>query len=133
MPPSEVKKLFATLIKKLDLDIDVTFRPLTKEISNDMDVTIFLVGRSERDLHDKNSFIVFYNTELLSKMSKLEIKKSVFHELLHILSWPLIDEHQEALKHITNKKLAEELVSRARVSWENVVYTLEKKLFNKLL
>jgi len=133
MNETKIKKLFQSQLTKMKLDFDLTFRPLTEEVCPDHDITLFLVGRSERDNHDKTAFIVFFNKELLKTLHAVELKRSIFHEILHMLTWPLIDEHSEAVKHITNKKLVEELVSRTRVSWENVVYTLEKKLFNKLL
>lgn len=133
MTVSDITKLFNSQKSKLKLDFDITVKVLKKDESDDYDATIFLVGRSERDTHDKNTFIVLYNKDLVTTLTPIELKKAVFHEILHMLTWPLIDEHQEVLKHIKNKQLATEMVLRARTTWENVVYTLEKKLFNKLV
>jgi hypothetical protein len=89
---------------------------------------ILTVERSGRGTQDKSTFIITYNAELSIRMSRNEIRQTLFHEWLHAASWDLYDELETAINHLKPSPLRDELHKRYLDTRENVVYHMERAL-----
>jgi hypothetical protein len=91
--------------------------------------TYFTIERSNRKRQDTKSFIVYFNQEIMNLLSVNQIKRHAFHEVLHAITWPFVDEFEEVTKYLKDQPdLYGELVSRAYDTRENVIYNMERSL-----
>lgn len=120
------------VIKKLAIDYNIQVQCMTpysykKKFPN----AIVAISRSGRGLEDKLTFLLEFNPVVLKngEITFTELKRHVFHEILHALTWPFIDEQNATIDHIKNNKpLKEELHKRMLHVREDIIYNLERKL-----
>ena len=123
-----ITKAFSYLQKKLKLDLVLIIDPMSPNQLKKYEGTHFTIERSHRSTQDKNTFLVKFNQSVTCSMTLLQIKRHAFHEILHALTWPYIDEYFSVIKHIPEPLLYNELAARSADTRENVTYTLERKL-----
>lgn len=123
-----VIKSFDFIIKKFDLDLNLIISPMTPGKLKRYSQTNFTIERSNRGNHDRQTFLIFYNQSLTSSISAGKLKRHAFHEVIHALTWPFIDEYNEVMKYIDSVELYNEMAARAVDTRENVTYQLERKM-----
>lgn len=89
---------------------------------------LLTLQRTNRGTEDKDSFSLEFNPYKMRNKKITECKKDIFHEMMHVVTWPFIDEQAEALKHIKHGPLHKELQKRMSDVSEQVVYNLERRL-----
>lgn len=128
----KVSSIVATLLKRLDLDLNIVVSPMTQyEYTKKFPNARLTIVRSERGLEDKPTFRLQFNPSILKNdnTTQAELKRDVFHEILHALTWAFIDEQDAIIEHIKgNSSLKKELKKRTHHVREGVVYILERKL-----
>lgn len=124
----KVIKAFNYLTKKLKINSDFIYYPMSKKQIKEFEGAIFLVSRSDRGSQDKTLFMIHYNIDEINKASYDAIKRHVFHELLHTLTWGFTDEFLEITKYIKNAGLKQELEKRHSDMRETITYSMERKL-----
>lgn len=125
----KVNKAFNVIISKLKLDLNVIARPMTPGKLKRYSKTYFTIERSNRDKQDRKSFVVYFNQDIMSGLTLMQTKRHAWHEILHALTWPFVDEYEEVTKYLKDQPdLYGELVSRAYDTRENVIYGLERTL-----
>jgi len=118
--------------KKLSVDLNIQIQCMSpysykKKFPN----AIVAISRSGRGLEDRLTFLLEFNPMVLKsgEITFTELKRHVFHELLHALTWPFIDEQNATIDHIKNNKpLKDELHKRMLHVREDIIYNLERKL-----
>lgn len=125
---TRVTKAFEYVRSKLNVDLTLLVGPMTPGMLKKHQGTHFTIERSHRNTHDKNTFIIYYNQTVTLEMTLVKLKRHAFHEILHALTWPFIDEYFSVIKYIKDPKLYTELAERAEDTRENVTYLLERKL-----
>ena len=91
---------------------------------------LMTITRTARGRQDPGAFLLHYNAPLVADVDDAELKKRVFHELLHALTWDLVDEVEAALRHLAvdAEAIRRELKLRAYEAREAVTYRLERTL-----
>jgi hypothetical protein len=123
-----VIKAFKYITEKLKFDVVLIIEPMTPRRLKIYETSHFTIERSNRSTQDKSTFLVHFNQNVISKLSLLQIKRHAFHEILHTMTWPYIDEYFAVIKHISDIALYNELARRSEDTRENVTYMLERKL-----
>ncbi len=125
----KVNKAFSQVIGKLNLDLNIICRPMSPGKLKRYSKTYFTIERSNRKKQDLKSFIVYFNQEIMEPLTLSQVKRHAWHEILHALTWPFVDEYEEVTKYLKDQPdLYGELVSRAYDTRENVIYNLERTL-----
>lgn len=125
----KVNKAFLFIIHKLKLDLNIITRPMSPGKLKRYSKTYFTIERSNRDKQDRKSFIVYFNQDIMSDITLAQAKRHAWHEILHALTWPFVDEYEEVTKYLKDQPdLYGELVSRAYDTRENVIYGMERTL-----
>ena len=89
---------------------------------------ILAIGRSYRGQADKNSFILFFDAEQTKALTSAELRRTVWHEWLHAVTWDYTDEVENIMKYVKDGSLKDELIDRLYNARENVTYNLERTL-----
>src|ERR1035437_13293 len=125
----KVEKAFNGIISKLNLDLNIICRSMSAGKLKRYSKTYFTIERSNRKTQDRKSFIVYFNQDIMVDLTINQIKRHAFHEVLHAMTWPFVDEFEECVKYLKDEPaLYGELQSRAYDTRENVIYTLERSL-----
>jgi hypothetical protein len=137
MPNSKERKRVESAIQYISSRIPGNYLFILYEIKKeekealeerDLDCGIMECSRTARGAHDKPTFMLYYDPEQTIPLSVKDLRRVVFHEIIHILTFDYADEIESLLDLITNKKLKEELSKRAQAVNENVTYRLERSL-----
>lgn len=123
-----VIKSFKYLTDKLKVDLCFIIEPMNPRKLKLYNSSYFIIERSNRSTQDKNTFLIHFNQDIISKLTLLQIKRRAFHEVMHAMTCPYIDEYYAVIKHISDITLYKELAGRADDMRENVTYLLERKL-----
>ena len=127
---ARVRKAVDYILKKLDVKYTVGIYPMIdkhgEERTADEEINLIEVCRSDRGQQDKNTFLLFLNTDELAKMPLNRVKRHVFHEICHIITWEYTDEMENMIKHIPDGLLKEELVDRWYNIREDITYRMER-------
>lgn len=124
-----IEKIVEFLIKRLTLDLNIIVLPMSPSAVKKSENSYFTIQRSGRASQDKNTFLLNFNQELVKDMHSPDIKRHIFHELVHTMHWPFTDEFEETIKYLkTNKPLFNELTKRHEDTRENVTYSIERKM-----
>jgi len=130
MVVARVKKAVDYVAKKLDIKYTIGVYPINSKIGDentaDTEEALLEVCRSNRGQQDKSAFLIFVNTKELSKLTANEIRRHVFHEICHIITWEYTDEMENFLKKIEDGPLKEELLERMFNTREDVTYRMER-------
>jgi hypothetical protein len=125
-----VKDIVEFFLKKLDVKYAIgvysSGEKSGEERTVDEEDAILEVCRSNRGQQDKSAFLVFVNTEETESMSLNVLKRHVFHEICHILTWEYTDEMENYLKYIEDGPLKEELIDRLYNIREDITYRMER-------
>lgn len=125
----KVDKAFSVILAKLHYNLNILCRPMSPGKLKRYSKTYFTIERSNRKRQDTKSFIVYFNQEIMNLLSVNQIKRHAFHEVLHAITWPFVDEFEEVTKYLKDQPdLYGELVSRAYDTRENVIYNMERSL-----
>lgn len=125
----KVNKAFIIIINKLSLDLNIICRPMSPGKLKRYSKTYFTIERSNRKTQDRKSFIVYFNQDIMAGLNLSQAKRHAWHEILHALTWPFVDEYEEVTKYLKDQPdLYGELTSRAYDTRENVIYNLERCL-----
>ena len=128
----KVSTIVNQLLKRLDLDLNIQVAPMTQyEYTKKFPTARMTMVRSDRGLEDKPTFYLQFNPAMLKNdnITQADLKRDIFHELLHALTWSFIDEQDAIIEHIKgNASLKKELKKRTHQVREGVVYILERKL-----
>lgn len=92
------------------------------------DYRLIDIQESNRGSEDPRTFILTFYPEHLEDESAPSIRRHLFHEIGHAITWPLYREAIGALKHVPDKALRQELAKRIDDACEVVVYEVERKL-----
>lgn len=89
---------------------------------------ILAICRSNRGQADKNSFILFFDSEQTKLLTTNALRRTVWHEWLHAATWDYTDEVENIMKYLKDSPLKDELIDRLYNARENVTYNLERTL-----
>lgn len=129
----KVEKAFSVITNKLKIELNIICRPMSPGKLKRYSKTYFTIERSNRKTQDRKSFIVYFNQDIMAAISLTQVKRHAFHEILHAISWPFVDEFEEVVKYLKDQPdLYGELTSRAYDTRENVIYNMERS-FGPLL
>jgi hypothetical protein len=125
----KVDKAFTGIINKLNYDLNTITRHMSPGKLKRYSKTYFTIERSNRKRQDLKSFIVYFNQDIMQELTLTQVKRHAFHEILHAMTWPFVDEYEECTKYLKDQPdLYGELVSRAYDTRENVIYNMERSL-----
>ena len=125
----KIAKAFGCIISRIKLDINIISRHMSPGKFKRYPKTYFTIERSNRDKQDRKSFIVYFNQDIMSTLTLTQAKRHAWHEVLHAITWPFVDEYEEATKYLKDQPdLYGELVSRGYDTRENVIYGMERTL-----
>lgn len=127
-----VSTITAFVIKRLSVDFNIQIQCMSPyNYRKKYRQAILSLTRSGRGLEDKLTFLLEFNPFVLKneQITNTQLKRHVFHEILHAITWPFIDEQDATIHHIKNNKdLKKELHKRMYHVREDVIYNLERKL-----
>jgi hypothetical protein len=127
-----VSSVASLLLKRLELDLNLVVSPMSQyEYTKKYPHARLTMVRTARGLEDKPTFSLQFNPSIFKNEppTQAELKKDIFHEILHALTWAFIDEQDAIIEHIkSNPALKKELKKRTHQVREGVVYILERKL-----
>jgi hypothetical protein len=89
---------------------------------------ILAICRSNRGQADRSSFLLYFDSEQTKGLTSNELRRTVWHEWLHAVTWDYTDEIENILKYMKSGVLKDELLERLYNTRENVTYNLERTL-----
>ena len=110
--------------KRLRLDVEFV---VTRGLNGDQ-FGVLDIQRSFRGTEDRKVWLVTYDLDYVTSESLAALRRHAFHEVLHVLTWPLFDEVEAAIRRVPDQGVRKELMSRSLDARENVVYELERKI-----
>lgn len=121
-----IERAVAYVLKRLNSKYVFFVEPAVQsDVKRGLLVTI---ERSGRGTQDKSTFIITFNAEQSTKLSRNEIRQAIFHEWLHSASWEIYDEIETVINHLKPSPLRDELHKRYLDVRENVVYHMERSM-----
>ena len=120
---ARVEAALAYLKRSLKLDYEFVLDEGESE-----DIRLVDIEESNRGAADPRTFIVRFFPEYLEDESAASIRRHLFHEICHAMTWDLYREAHAIVEHVPDKALRAEFEKRLDDSFERIVYEMERKL-----
>jgi hypothetical protein len=132
-----VQSAICYIVTKMKLEMSFTLDRLSIKDKKEYikqygdELGIMMISRTNRGSQDKNSFIISFDEDQTRLLSMNRLKQCVFHEIIHALTWPFLDELDYLLNNVKDKKVLERSYKEIPDIRENVTYRMER-LFGPL-
>ena len=128
--PKVHKKIYVILEfiqRKLQTNYLVDVNSFEEEHHKDYPNANFLVEPSGRGRQDQEAFSIHVHRRV-GRMKDFDLFSSVLHELIHVIYWPVVDCHSDALKSVHSKAMKSHLSEDMYDSREQGTYKLERAI-----